>query len=108
MPFRVLLTRDAVRDLEELYDYIASHDSPANADRVLNKIERVLSNLHKLPARGSRPKELVTLGIREYREVFFKPYRIIYRVIGKEVYVYLIADARRDLQSLLARRVLDG
>ena len=105
MPFR-LLTRDAVRDLEELDDYIASHDSPANADRILNKIERVLSNLHELP-RGSRPKELVTLGIREYREVFFKPYRIIYRAIGKEVYVYLIADGRRDLQSLLARRVLD-
>ena len=48
------------------------------------------------------PKELIALGIREYREVFFKPYRMICRVIGRDVYVYLIADDRRDMQSLLA------
>jgi len=59
-----------------------------------------------LPARGNYPKELVALGFREWRGVFFKPYRIIYRVIGKDVYVYLIADGRRDMQSLLAWRLL--
>lgn len=32
-----------------------------------------------------------SLGIREYRVVFFKPYRIIYRVMEKNVYVLLIA-----------------
>lgn len=106
MAFRVLLTRDAARDLEELYDHIATHDSPANAEHVLGKIEHVFAKLHDLPARGSYPKELIALGIREYREVFFKPYRIIYRVIEKDVYVYLIADGRRDMQSLLARRLL--
>jgi len=49
---------------------------------------------------------LLALGIREYRQTFFKPYRIIYRVAGKRVYVYLIADGRRDMQTLLARRML--
>lgn len=42
----------------------------------------------------------------EYRQVFFKPYRLIYRIVGKQVVVYLIVDSRRDLQSLLARRLL--
>jgi len=51
---------------------------------------------------------LLALGIREYRETAFKPYRIVYRVTGKRLYVYLIADGRRDLQSLLARRFLQG
>lgn len=40
--------------------------------------------------------------------VFFKPYRLVYRVAGERVYVYLIADGRRDMQSLLARRLLAG
>ena len=53
-------------------------------------------------------KELLTLGIREYRQIFFKPYRIIYRVMEKNVYVLLIVDGRRDMQSLLQRRLLDA
>ena len=48
------------------------------------------------------------MGIREFREVFFKPYRIIYKVVGKNVYVLLIADGRCDLQTLLQRRLLEG
>ena len=32
MPFEVLLTDDAARDLEEICDYINRHDSPARAD----------------------------------------------------------------------------
>jgi len=35
------------------------------------------------PPRQTSPKELLALGIREYREVFFKPYRIIYRVVTR-------------------------
>ena len=46
------------------------------------------------------------LGIKEYRQVFFKPYRLIYRVMNADVVVYVIADGRRDMQSLLTRRLL--
>ena len=108
MPFAVLLTNDAARDLNELYDYIAVHDSPRKANYVLKQIEKTFSTLSEFPERGVYPKELLKLGIREYREVFFKPYRIIYRVMDKMVYVLLIVDDRRDMQSLLQRRVLDS
>lgn len=59
-----------------------------------------------MPLRGVNPRELAELGIREYRQVFFKPYRIIYRVVADRVYIYLIADGRRNMQSLLSRRLL--
>jgi len=108
MPFAVLLTNDAARDLNELYDYIAVHDSPRKADYVLEQIEKTFSTLSEFPERGVYPKELLKLGIREYREIFFKPYRIIYRVMDRNVYVLLIVDGRRDMQSLLQRRLLDG
>ena len=48
------------------------------------------------------------LGIREYRKSFFKPYRVICRVIGKQAISYLIADNRRDMQSLLSRRLFNA
>jgi toxin ParE1/3/4 len=105
MRFKVSLTADAARDLDELYDYIAEHDSLASADHVLDRIEKVLQSLATQPERGSYPKELLALGIREYRQNFFKPYRMIYRVSGQQVVVYLVADGRRDMQTLLARRM---
>ena len=106
MPYRVLLTRDAVNDLEELDAWIATNDSPEHADHVLDSISETFQKLTELPERGTYPKELSALGIREFREVFFKPYRIIYRVERRTVYVYLIADGRRDMQTLLSRRLL--
>lgn len=103
MAFAVFLTDGAAQDLVDLYDYLAHHDLPEKADNVLAQIETVLGS----PDRGTYPKELLTLGIREYREVFFKPYRIIYRVRENSVYVLLLVDGRRDMQTLLQRRLLE-
>lgn len=108
MTISVLLTAGAVRDLEELYDYIDLHDAPGKADRLLKRIEKTFTSLSESPERGSCPKELLALGIREYREIYFKPYRIIYRVQKNRVYVLLIVDGRRDIQSILQHRLLQA
>ena len=104
--FEVLLTEGAEQDLEAIYDYISEFDSVANANFVLDELMAVVESLSTFPERGSYPKELVGLGIKEYRQTFFKPYRVIYRITGSQVIIYLIADWRRDMQSLLARRLL--
>ncbi len=106
MRYKVLLTAGAESDLNDLHSYIAEHDSPQNADYVLDKLLEVAESLATFPERGSYPPELLALGIREYRQSFFKPYRVIYRVIGKQVIIYVIVDGRRDMKSLLARRLL--
>ena len=106
MPFAVLLTDDAVHDLEALYDYLSEHDLPAKADHVLGQLEAVFASLAEQPHRGAMPNELQALGLKEFREVFFKPYRIIYRIDQQQVYVLLIADGRRDMQTLLQQRLL--
>jgi hypothetical protein len=38
--------------------------------------------------------------------VLEKPYRIIYEVIGHEVFILLIVDGRRSLQTILEQRLL--
>jgi toxin ParE1/3/4 len=108
MKHEVLLTLGAEKDLEEIFDYIVEFDAVGNANHVLDQLLKVADSLAAFPERGSYPKELLALGIREYRQVFFKPYRLIYRVLGKRVFIYLIIDGRRDMQSLLSRRLLAG
>jgi len=83
-------------------------DAPGKADYVLDQIEKAFSSLSENPERGAYPKELLAIGLREYREIFFKPYRIIYRVMVENVYVMVIADGRRDMQTLLQRRLLQA
>jgi toxin ParE1/3/4 len=102
----VLLTADAERDLEDIYDYIVEHDSSRAASHVLERLLEVTDSLATHPERRSLPKELKSLGIQEYRQAFFKPYQLIYRLIDRRVIIYLIADGRREMQSLLARRFL--
>jgi toxin ParE1/3/4 len=106
MPWVVLLTEQAERDLEDISSYIAERDGPARSDRVLAALERTVAALAQFPERGNTPKELRALGIAEYREAHHKPYRVIYRIFGKRVVVYCILDGRRDLQSILQRRLV--
>ncbi len=102
--YEVLLTRAAEQDLESIHDYIAEFDCAANANYVLDQLMEVVEGLAQFPERGNYPKELAALGIKEYRQTAFKPYRVIYRVIGSQVIIYLIIDGRRDMESALARR----
>lgn len=104
--YEVLLTPGAEQDLESIHDYIAEFDSVANADHVLDRLMDVVDGLAQFPERGSYPKELVALGMKAYRQTAFKPYRVIYRILGSRVVIYLIVDGRRDMQSVLARRLL--
>jgi toxin ParE1/3/4 len=104
--FQVLFTEGAEQDLESIYDYIAEYDCVANANHLLDQLMEIVESLSHYPERGSYPKELAVLGIKEYRQASFKPCRAIYRMTGSQVIIYLIADGRRDMQSVLARRLL--
>ena len=104
--YRVRIVREAEEDLAELVDYIAQRDSVEIANYVLERLMKVCERLEQHPERGHFLPELRSLGIKTYREVHFKPYRIIYEVIGREIFILLIVDGRRTLQTILERRLL--
>lgn len=106
MKFSVHLIADAEQDIEELYVYVAQHDSGEEAFKLLDKIEQTIMSLALMPMRGHYPPELEQIGVFDYREVFFKPYRIIYEVIEADVYLHCVLDGRRDMNDLLQQRIL--
>jgi toxin ParE1/3/4 len=105
--YRVELTGSATSDIDDIVDWVAHNDSPENAIKLLDKIQSKVESLAHNPERGSVPPEMRTLGLDKYREIFFKPYRIIYHVREHHIIVNLIADGRRDMTALLQRRLTD-
>ena len=106
MKYRVLLVQDAEDDLFEIYEYVARNDSIESARRLISNIKSVCQNLSEYPNRGNIPAELERIGVLDYREAHYKPYKIIYQVMDSVVYVHCVLDGRRSLEELLRRRLL--
>lgn len=104
--YRIRLGEGAERDLVDLHRYISLHESVQRAEYVLDRLEALCAELVELPERGHVPPELHQIGVTSYREVHFKPYRVIYEVTGRDVSVHCILDERRDMQSLLQWRLI--
>ncbi|MFO1082400.1 MAG: type II toxin-antitoxin system RelE/ParE family toxin [Reyranellaceae bacterium] len=102
----VAIEAGAEADLEEIVTFIVGRESIERALAVATQIEQAIGRLASFPERGPHPRELLEHGVRDYREVIWKPYRILYRMAGETVVVVLIADGRRDMRGLLARRLL--
>jgi len=98
----------AKNDLFDLLRFLNEKESPARARDVLNRIRKCCDDLQCMPQRGHVPPELEEMGSKKFLELHFKPYRIIYQVNGSIVYIHLICDGRRDMQSLLRRRLLSS
>lgn len=103
---KVLLTRDAQLDLHDLHAWLSETAGAPAADRLLAEMTQAMERLAHFPNRGSIPSELLELGVRHYRQILVKPWRLVYQVQTQQVIVMLIADTRRDLASLLMTRLL--
>lgn len=106
--YRVALTAGAETDLDGICAHIEHERGPGAVDEWLDRFDRAIGSLETFPERGPVPPELAAIGIREFRQKPFKPYRIVYRVVDRNVFILLVAHARRDFQSLLQERLLRG
>jgi toxin ParE1/3/4 len=106
MTEKVILLPEAKGDMVDLYLYVARHDSVIHADALLLKLEETCSSLCNNPERGHVVPELKRVFVGGFREIHFKPYRIIFQTAGETVYVHAVLDGRRELQELLEKRML--
>ena len=106
MSFQVILLREAEEDLFAIYQFIRKNDSIRRAEEILASLHQSCLALRDLPERGHIPPELEAIGLHGYREIHFKPFRIIYEIESKIVFVHCIADGRRNMQELFEMRLL--
>lgn len=55
---------------------------------------------------GGILEALESLQLVQYRQVLSGKNRLIYEVLGDTVFVHLIVDVRRDMASVLMRRLV--
>ena len=101
----LFFTGDSAADLEDLYQRAVEDYRVPQAEQFLRQMAGVARNVTRYPEFSLVPPELRALGLSDYRQVVLKPYRVIYGVQDNRVIVYVVADWRRDLQSLLSRRM---
>ncbi len=106
MRHQVLVVAEAEEDIFDIYKYVLRADGRTRGDHVLRKLLETCHSLALMPGRGHSPPELQRVGVRGYREVHFKPYRIIYQIVGRKVFIHCVLDGRRAVQELLERRLL--
>lgn len=104
--YSVQFDLDAEDDLFDIYKYVALNDSIQQAGRLFEALKRSCCSLSTLPLRGNIPPELRDIGVSQFKEIRFKPYRIFYSIDGATVTVHCVLDGRRDMQTLLEERLL--
>ncbi len=104
-PYKVQWASVAEEDLKGVIEYIAE-DSLANAIDVFKKIKERAVGLYQFPERGRIVPELKDHGIALYRELIVTPWRIIYRIADKTIYVLSVLDSRQNVEDILLKRFL--
>lgn len=103
--YQVVWTKIAESDLLAILSYIMK-DSPLAAKEVFNRIKINAENLALFPERGRVVSELFSQGICFYREIIVAPWRVIYRIVDKTVFVLAVIDSRRNVEDVLLERLI--
>lgn len=106
MKYQVHLLESAKHDLIEIRSYIIKNFSIAIWKKTYSKIKNALRNLTTIPFSGAIPEEIDKLNIFQYRQIVSEKNRIIYEIRQQNIYIHIIVDARKDMCSLLTKRLL--
>lgn len=102
----ILFTPNAARDLKDIYQYIKLNDSLEAGKTVYQNIRTACLELADFPNKGKILPELARISVLRYRQVIWRPYRIIYKLSAETIYIMAIIDGRRNLEDLLTKRLL--
>ena len=102
----VIILPDAQADLLSLQGYMLDKWGEAAwlkaEDEIFEKLEKIDTGVFN----GTPVQELASVGILDYQNVYTSHHKLVYRQIGRDTFVYLIAGHRQDYPSILTKRLL--
>ena len=106
MSVQVVFLKSAELDLKELRGYIVRNFGKDAWQASYAKIKDAVNTIGTFPLGGNIPEELERLNLTQYRQVVSGMNRIIYEVRQEIIYIHIVCDTRKDMKSLLTRRLL--
>ena len=85
--YNVLIPSSVIYDIQEIVDYI-SEEYASIALAILDRLENKINSLKSYPDRGRVVPELLSQNIIEYHELIEAPWRIIYKIVDSNVFIY--------------------
>jgi len=99
----IVFTKQAIQDIEDIALYV-SIDSVHYASLEVKKIFKKAESLELQPSIGRIVPEL---KIKSVREVIEGNYRIIYRIVNKDlIHILTVYHSRRQLKPVNLRRIV--
>jgi len=106
MKYAVVILKSAEQDLRDLKRYLVKDFGMAVWQDNFDNLKATINNLKSFPFSGSIPDELQHINLAQYRQVITGKNRIIYEVRQTTLYVHIVVDNRRDMKTMLTRRLL--
>lgn len=106
MTLRVVFLESAKHDLRDLRYYLIKNFGMRSWQISYRKIKETINTIQEFPLEGRIPDELESVNLTQYRQLLSGMNRIIYETRQQTIYIHIICDARRDMRSLLTRRLM--
>ena len=106
MSFQVVFLKSAEFDLKELRSHMVKQFGKDAWQASYAKIKDAVNSIGTFPLGGDVPEELERLNLTQYRQLVSGMNRIIYEVRQEIIYIHIVCDTRKDMKSLLTRRLL--
>ena len=104
MPKKLVWVEQSQKDLNDIVDYVAFHDSIDKAITLFEKITAKADIIVEYSNKGRIVPELKRIGVMGFLEQIQSPYRVIYREFNRHIAIIAVVDGRRDLGELLIER----
>ncbi len=102
----VIILPDAQVDLLSLQDYMLDKWGSTAwlkaEDEIFEKLEQVDTGIFN----GTPVQLLASVGILDYQNVYTSHHKLVYRKMGNDTFVYLIAGHKQDYPTILEKRLL--
>ncbi|OUL21970.1 plasmid stabilization protein [Nostoc sp. T09] len=92
------LTEPAIKDIEEIADYIAKQTGLEQSERFLSKLDAKFAKIAQFPNLGRRRDEILP-GLRS---LTIDNYLILYMPIEQDIEIFRIISGYRDISALFA------
>ncbi|CAB3701292.1 hypothetical protein LMG24238_03654 [Paraburkholderia sediminicola] len=103
---KLLILEEAQEDTKDLCRYILRSFSAETWKQTSAELAVTFGNIRQFPQSGYVPAELSDFGCLNFREALSGRNRAIYGVCDDAIYIHFVTDTRRDLRTLLQKRLL--